>query len=103
MVIRLAKTVKLEDGLASEGGGFLNLGSKASLERTACVLRDEGIPDGSDGKESACSAGDPGSILGLGNPLEEGMATHSGALPWRIPRIEESGGLQSIGVAKNQT
>ena len=38
MVIRLAKTVKLEDGLASEGGGFLSLGSKASLEGTACVL-----------------------------------------------------------------
>ena len=38
MAIRLAKTVKLEDGLASEGGGFLSLGSKASLEGTACVL-----------------------------------------------------------------
>ena len=38
VMIRLAKTVKLEDGLASEGGGFLSLGSKASLEGTACVL-----------------------------------------------------------------
>ena len=31
----------------------------------------EGRPGGSDGKESACSAGGPGSITGLGNPLEK--------------------------------
>ena len=29
--------------------------------------------------------------------LEEGMATHSSILVWRIPWTEESGGLQSIG------
>ena len=29
--------------------------------------------------------------------LEEGMATHSGILAWRIPWTEEHGGLQSIG------
>ena len=27
--------------------------------------------------------------------LEEGKATHSSILAWRIPQIEESGGLQS--------
>ena len=31
------------------------------------------------------------------DPLEEGMATHSSTLAWRIPRTEEPGGLQSIG------
>ena len=31
------------------------------------------------------------------DPLEEGMATHSSILAWRIPRTEESGGLRSIG------
>ena len=31
------------------------------------------------------------------DPLEEGMATHSSALAWRIPRTEEPGGLQSTG------
>ena len=31
------------------------------------------------------------------DPLEEDMATHSSILAWRIPRIEESGRLQSIG------
>ena len=42
----------------------------------------ENFPGGSDGKESACSAGDPGSISGLGIfPLEKGMVTHSSLLP----------------------
>ena len=36
---------------------------------------------------------DVGLIPGLGRPLEEGMATHSSILAWRIPRIEEPGGL----------
>ena len=56
-----------------------------------------GFPGGSDGKESACSAGDLGSILGREDPLEKGMATHSSILAWRIPRTEEPGGLQSMG------
>ena len=30
-------------------------------------------------------------------PLEEGMATHSSILAWRIPGTEEPGGLQSMG------
>ena len=30
-------------------------------------------------------------------PLEEGMATHSNTLAWRIPWTEEPGGLQSTG------
>ena len=35
--------------------------------------------------------------LGWEDPLEEGMATHSSILAWRIQRTEEPGGLQSIG------
>ena len=35
--------------------------------------------------------------LGQEDPLEEGMATHSSILVWRIPWIEEPGGLQSMG------
>ena len=31
------------------------------------------------------------------SPLEEGMATHSSMLVWRIPWTEQPGGLQSIG------
>ena len=34
---------------------------------------------------------------GQEDPLEEGMATHSSILAWRIPWTEELGGLQSIG------
>ena len=35
--------------------------------------------------------------LGREDPLEEGMATHSGILAWRIPWTEDPGGLQSMG------
>ena len=34
--------------------------------------------------------------LGWEDPLEEGMATHSDILAWRIPWTEEPGGLQSM-------
>ena len=35
--------------------------------------------------------------LGLEDPLEKGMASHSRTLAWRIPWSEEPGGLQSMG------
>ena len=35
--------------------------------------------------------------LGWEDPLEEGMATHSSILAWRIPWTEEPGRLQSMG------
>ena len=40
---------------------------------------------------------DAGSIPRSEDPLEEGMATHSSILAWRIPWMEEPGGLQSMG------
>ena len=40
---------------------------------------------------------DTNQSLGWEDPLEEGTATHSNILAWRIPWIEESGGLQSMG------
>ena len=56
-----------------------------------------GFPGGSEGEESTCNAGDPGSILGLerfpggghGNPLQYSC--------WRTPWTEQPGGLQSMG------
>ena len=33
--------------------------------------------------------------LGWEDPLEKGKATHSSMLAWRIPWVEEPGGLQS--------
>ena len=34
--------------------------------------------------------------MGKNDPLEEGMATHSNILAWRIPWTKETGGLQSM-------
>ena len=52
---------------------------------------------GSDSKESVCNAGDPVSTLSQEQPLEEGMATHSSVLAWRIPGTGEPRGLPSMG------
>ena len=38
--------------------------------------------------------------LGWDDALEEGMATHSSILAWRIPWTEESGRLQYIGLQR---
>ena len=35
--------------------------------------------------------------LGLEDPLEKKMATHSSTLAWKIPWMEEPGRLQSMG------
>ena len=55
----------------------------------------ESFAGSSEGKESVCSA-DLVWSLGGEDPLEKGMATHSGILAWRIPWREEPGGLQSM-------
>jgi len=39
-------------------------------------------------------------FLGREDPLEEGMATHSSILAWRIPWTEEPDGLQSTGLQR---
>ena len=52
-----------------------------------------GFPDGSGVKNPPCNARD----VGLKDPLEKGMATHSSILAWRIPWTEEPGGLWSMG------
>ena len=41
--------------------------------------------------------------LGREDPLEEGMATHSSALAWRIPWTEEPGGAMVHKITKNWT
>ena len=69
------------------------------------------FPGDSVGKESACTAGDLGSIPGSGRSLGEGIhfsgssipgshssIPHSSILAWRIPWTEEPGGLQSLGL-----
>ena len=62
-----------------------------------------GFPDGLDSKESACKAGDPGSIPvsgksfgeGNGNPLQYSMENSMDRGTWRIPWTEEPGRLDS--------
>ena len=68
-----------------------------------------GFLRGSDSKEFACNARDPGSIPGLGRSPGEGnsyplqhslvkaMAPHSSTLAWKIPWMKEPGRLQSMG------
>ena len=69
-----------------------------------------GFPGGSDGKESVCNVGDLGLIPGLGRswkkillPLEEGMATHSSILAWRITMDRGAWKAPVHGVTKSQT
>ena len=64
------------------------------------VLGNLGFPGGTSGKEPARQCRrqrDSVRSLGWEDPLEEGMATHSSILAWRIPWTEEPGGLQSVG------
>ena len=50
------------------------------------------------GKESTCQCRRQWvQSLGREDPLEEGMATHSSILAWRIPWTVETGGLQCKG------
>ena len=51
------------------------------------------FPGGSDGKDSACNAGDLVQSLGKEDPLEEEIATHSNILAWEISWTKETGGL----------
>ena len=53
-------------------------------------------------KESACNAGDPGSIPESGRSPEKEMATHSSILAWKILWAEEPGRTVHE-VAKSQT
>ena len=60
----------------------------------------QGFPCSSDGKESACNAGDLGWIPGSGRSLQKNMATHCTIPVWKIPWTEELGRLQSIGLQR---
>ena len=59
-----------------------------------------GFLGGSDGKESACNAGDLGSSPGSGRAPGEGNTPYSSILAWIIPWTEEPGRLQSMGLQR---
>ena len=63
-----------------------------------------GFPDSSVGKQSTCSAGDPGSILGLGKsagegigyPLQYSLASLVAQLVKNLPAVQETW-VRSLG------
>ena len=61
-----------------------------------------GFPGGSDGKDYAAMQETQVQSLSREDLLENGVATHSNILTWRIPWTEEPGGLQSLGDAQSQ-
>ena len=56
-----------------------------------------GFPGGSEGKASACNAGDPGLIPRLGRSPGEGNGYPLQYSRWRIPWTEGPSGIQSMG------
>ena len=67
------------------------IGLRSTLRASQVVLVVKNLP------VNAGDFNDTVQVLGQEDPLEEGMATHSSTLAWRIPSIEEPGGLQSMG------
>ena len=60
-----------------------------------------GFPSDSDDKESTCNEVTWVRSLGWEEPLEEGMATHSGLLAWRIPMDRGAWRATVHGVAES--
>ena len=62
------------------------------------------FPDGASGKQSSCQCRKCRRswvrALGWEDFLEEEMAPHPRILAWKIPWIEEPGGLQSMGLQR---
>ena len=84
--------------------------SFSDFSRQACrflpLSSQPGFPGGASGKEPASQCRSHKRCkfdLGLEEPLEEGMATHSSILAWRIPRTGEPGGATVHRAAKRQT
>ena len=79
----------------------------AFLPRSKCLLNlsllIKGFSGGSDGKASACNAGDPGSIPGLGRSPGEGNGNSLQYSCLENPWTEEPGRLQSMGLKELDT
>ena len=66
-----------------------------------CILVFKGFPGGARLKRLPAMWETWVQSLGLEDPLEKEMATHSSFLAWRIPWTEELGGLQSTGLKES--
>ena len=75
----------------SQRAPFLGVNSYNLIRASQVVLGIRNLPASEGG------TGDMDWIPGREDPLEEGPATHSSLLAWRIPWTEEPGGLQSMG------
>ena len=67
------------------------------------VLGHQGFPGGSVVKNLPAIQETWVRSLGWEDPVEEGMATNSSILAWKIPWTEEPGGLQSMGHKESDT
>ena len=86
----------------NSSGKNTRVGCQEQIPRSE-LLDHKGCPGGSDGKESTCNARDLGLIPGWEDTLEEGMATHSSILGWRIPLDRGAWWATVHGVTKSQT
>ena len=68
-------------------------------ENLKTIIQNMAFSDGSDSKEPACNEG----ALGWEDPLEEGTATHSSILAWRIPMDRAAWQATVHGVTESQT
>ena len=61
------------ENFSADLAGRIDLGVLQNLEQDLNMFKRENVPHSSVGKESACNAGDPCSILGLGRCTGEGI------------------------------
>ena len=88
------------DELFEWNQGLLMLGEGAastSISSSEVWSEVPGFPGGTSVKDSTCHCRRQGLIPVLGRSLEEGMATHSSIVAWRVPWTEEPDGPQPIG------
>ena len=81
---------------ALAGRFFTTALGKSYVCMYVCMYVD--FPGGSVGKNLPAMQETQVRSLGREDPLQESMVTHSSTLAWRIPWIEEPGGLQCIGL-----
>ena len=86
-----------EDSLLTELSGKPSREERNSQFTASKGSGGGGFPGFSDGKNLATVQETRVRSLVWEDPLEKEMATHSNTLAWRIPWMEESGGLQSTG------
>ena len=81
--------------------GFESIGHDIATEQQ---LPSRALLGALSGKASVCQCRRYGFDTLMGKtPLEKEMSTHSSIVAWKIPWIEETSGLQSIGSQKNWT